>query len=186
MTEREGEMEFKRGGFVAHVAYEHILFSSCRPTRTTLCSLFWRFWFGLLVGWPATLFTMFMLYGAGNAVAFIWAQRIPMFPGDDSKVSVPIRHWPTVRGHRLKPWWLLVAWALWAVVSKAMSVMDGIDFCLVVAFTLVALGLGALLLLIVSGLQIGRETIHESEVIKLVFERVKAFKTKICPVVDFV
>lgn len=94
--------ELKRKSWVFKIAYG--VYRNI-PTRVGRCALFWRFVFMLLIGLPITLVVFTILISVFSVVGFFYGYRPSLLKSDGKKSDplVPIRHWPTVGGHRVWP-----------------------------------------------------------------------------------
>ena len=174
-------MQFKEDGFVQNVMCGHA-WAPMKQARMSRCKIFWQFCLGLFIGWPITLAFLGTVIVVVDAIALLFSYRMPILPGDgkDGKLEL-IKHWPSVRGHRLMPWWLLVPVGIW------MSGPFLVAFLSSRAARSVAAGFLSfwVLMFVCWGTLKGWRAVRDSEVVALVRARLRAFKDKVCPIDEF-
>ncbi len=175
-------MQLKKNSFVAYVAYDNPLGTGPRvPTHTSICPLFWRFLFGLLIKWPIGVIVGVVLLTLASAVGLLLSHRIATTQESESygKSFVPIKKWPTLRGWRLQPWWLIVAWVLWA---KWPLLLEIFKLAVIPGMILV----GVLLFSSATDNDHMSQSLKKSSIYQLVSGRLRAAKERVCPIVTFV
>ncbi len=177
-----GTVKIRRGSFITQVAYLWVADNQI-PHTTSLCVLFWRFWFGVVTGFVVSVFficALAILFFLG----FFMGQR-PAIPKGDSQnarnddLFRPYSRWPKFRGHRVWPVVPLVTvFLIWIIVpSLSWMLVLRFLFDLVVVVTAIAL---------VIFVVIGANKVRRTETWSLTKEWFKAKKQKVCPLVEIV
>ncbi|MDZ4205970.1 MAG: hypothetical protein U1C12_02025 [Patescibacteria group bacterium] len=99
--------ELKRDSRVFKIAYGS---GKTAPSQVSRYWLFWRTVFMFLIGWPSRWILDKVVMLVVAVVAFLLcAYRWHIKSDGDADIIVPIKHWPTVRGHRVWPSCLILA-----------------------------------------------------------------------------
>ena len=176
-------MEIKRSGILFGIAYGA---SDEQPREISLCKLFWRIPFGL-VDWVYVIATASVVFIVASMVWLFFAKRLPLFDGDYKRVKaddvfVNFEHWPTLRGHRIYPIWvILIALAIWQY-DYTLNTIGYYAVDVVAAHWLgILMVLGIMVAFVFLICLLG--VVSETETYKLTKEYLKAKHEKVCPTI---
>lgn len=190
-------MKIKKKGFVCQVAYFWGKDFQI-PDQTNLCSLFWRFVLNIIpVGIMFTV--IFSIAGVILSMASVFGFLFAKRPGEvrsttpDGWGMVDYKRWPTIKGRRIYPIWILAFALGWLIRDPILLSLRWIFACLSSSEFWMPVGLifGVivaiiLLVIVVVFLRLGFEKVLASETGQLCLGMIKAKKEKFCPIVEIV
>lgn len=193
------EMNIKEGDFLFKVAYG-LTKKDDIPSRVNGCRLFWRIVFMLIIAWPILLICIAFVVAFVLGFTFIFGFFVAKRPAVLSKEEVsqadllmtPYKHWPTVKGKRIYPIWLVVAavavYYSPSIVSVLVDVSSATAASVSINFWWLITRIGGAFIGIVLACVIVYTigAIRKSEWLKLTKELISAKKQKICPVVNII
>ena len=172
-------MKISRKSFVYRMAYDG---SVDAPRTVSVCGLFWRFLFTLLVLYPCTLIlSVFIgiLWTICTIVSyfrcfFMATHGNNFFKTDSYEPYKPYKHWPTILGHRVWPITVLgIAYFIFLLVEFPK------DFLVSAVLLFGLVTLAALVIFFINGIP----AIRKSDAFKLAKAYIKAKKERVCPLI---